>query len=268
MSAQRTNTRTLMQQHAAGKLSAPAPSHQASYGGFGGMTNYYNQHFAPAPSSPPPPAPPPPPGPPGGAAGGTTTQPFFSPDDLLAQANFWGQWNQTFAGLDQQLAQMKIDTAYQEQQLAQQHTKNVSGINDDAAARGLFQSSIKDGSQAQEQAGFTTADQHLKDSLDNFAQSVASQKNDFETNVLPKFNAAENASAVQNAQAIPPTPDTPAAPAGGGAPAPPPSAPSAPAATAAPAYKPVVKNGKFYHYYAAADGQPERWVYIRPASHS
>lgn len=31
-------------------------------------------------------------------------------------------------------------------------------------------------------------------------------------------------------------------------------------------WRPVVKNGKFYHHYPAANGKKERFVYIRPAS--
>lgn len=170
----------------------------------------------PAPSAPsaPPAAPatiPPPPAPTDAATG--HVDPFFRPEDLLAQDNFWAQWNTTFAGLDQQLGDLQRNTAFERAQLADSHKANVSGINDNAAARGIGQSSIRDGNQAQEQTNFTRSDQNLQDALNSFSTYVHGQKDNFNTNVLPGFNSAEDAQAVQNAQDVPYTPPAPTQPA-------------------------------------------------------
>ncbi|MGZ6878400.1 MAG: hypothetical protein ACXVGB_00680, partial [Mycobacteriaceae bacterium] len=150
-----------------------------------------------SPAAPPVAAPPPPPPP---AGGPSAVAPFFHPEDLITQNNFWAQWNDTFAGLDKSLADLQRNTAFERAQLADTHKSNVSGINDNAAARGLSQSSIRDGSQAQEQTQFTRQDQNLQDALNSFATYVQTQKNNFNTNTLPGFNTAEDAQAAQNAQ--------------------------------------------------------------------
>lgn len=144
----------------------------------------------------------PPPPSPGSAADSSHVDPFFRPEDLITQNNFWAQWNGTFADLDQRLGDLQRNTTFERAQLADSHKSNVSGINDNSAARGLSHSSIRDGSQAQEQTQFTRNDQNLQDALNSFATYVQGQKDTFNTNVLPGFNSAESGQAVQNAQDV------------------------------------------------------------------
>lgn len=217
-------------------------------------------------ASPAPAVPPPPPAPVATGTDSGHVDPFFRPEDLITQNNFWSQWNSTFAGLDQQLADLQRNTTFERAQLADAHKANVSGINDNAAARGISHSSIRDGNQAQEQTQFTRQDQNLTDALNSFAQYVKGQHNTFNTQTLPGFNTAEAGQAVQNAQDVNATyVPPPAAPV---AAAPPTQQPTTSRAAAPTPYKPIVKNGKFYHYYPAAGNNPERWVYMRPASNA
>lgn len=195
-------------------------------------------------------------------------QPFFSADDLLTSANFWTQWNGTFAALDKQLADLVTDTELKRGDLVRSRDQSLANTDDNAAARGVQRSSIRDGERASTTAEAGRADKQLTDNVTSATADVEKQKTDFQTNVLPTFNAAQSQSAVENAAAAnsvvreaqaatPATEPAPAAaPAPAGAPAAKPPEPAAPP-------KGVVKNGKFYHYYK---GPPERWVYIRPAT--
>lgn len=166
-------------------------------GVWGAKPTTYTMPKAGAPA-PPQAAPPPP------TAPGTPNRvdPFFRPEDLLTQNNFWAQWNSTFADLDQKLADLQANTAFNRAQLADQHRHNASDINDNAAARGISQSSIRDGNQAQEQTNYTRNDQNLRDALARFGQYVQGQKTNFQTNILPGFNTAEDQQAVQNANDV------------------------------------------------------------------
>lgn len=187
---------------------------------------------------------PPPPGPSGSTSG--HVDPFFRPEDLITQNNFWAQWGTTFAGLDQQLGDLRTNTIFNKAQLADQHKSNVSGINDDASARGLGHSSIRDGNQAQEQTQFTRQDQHLDDALNSFATYVQTQKDNFNTTIKPGFQSAMDAQGVQNAQNVPDAPAPPAAPT--------PVKPTVTGQTTqqssvTPVYKAVVRNGWLWHVY-------------------
>jgi hypothetical protein len=170
---------------------------------------------APTATAPPPPRVPVP----GDLDGDGRWDPFFRADDLAAQASFWSQWNTTFAQLDSQLADLRTQTTYDQTQQDQAHTQNQSSIQDDAAARGISHSSIKDASVAQETTDYTRAHQLSTDKLDNQDKYVAGVKNDFETTTKPQTLAAwalkkaENASASQTDwdTAHPPADPTPAA---------------------------------------------------------
>lgn len=197
---------------------------------------------APANTSAPATIPPPP-----SPSGSGHVDPFFRPEDLITQNNFWAQWSGTFIDLDHSLADLRTNTIFNKAQLADQHKSNVSGINDDSAARGLASSSIRDGNQAQEQTQFTRQDQHLDDALNSFATYVQTQKDNFNTTIKPGFNSAMDAQAVQNAQNVPDAPaPTPAAPT--------PVKPTVTgqttqASSVTPVYKAVIRDGWLWHVY-------------------
>jgi hypothetical protein len=179
--------------------------------------------------------------------------PFFRPEDLITQDNFWSQWNTTFADLDRQLGDLQRNTTFQRAQLADQHKSNVSGINDDAAARGLSHSSIRDGNQAQEQTNFTRADQNLTGRPQRLRAVRRRARRTTSTPTPAGLQLREDAQAVQNAQDVP---------------TPPAAAPAAPklisqqpqAPTKSPVYKAVIRNGWLWHDYP--DGHK---VKVRPA---
>lgn len=247
-------SKTRLAKHARSKIGAYQAPTSSAFGGKLGPANFHPVGNSLVPGATPGPAAatapatiPAPPDPSGATPG--HVDPFFRPEDLITQDNFWAQWNTTFGDLDRQLGDLQRNTAFNRAQLADSHKSNVSGINDDAAARGVSHSSIRDGSQAQEQTNFTRADTKLTDDLNAFAQYVQGQKDNFNTNTLPAFNSAEDAQAVQNAQDVPTAP----------APAAPKVASQAPQAET-PIYKAVIRNGWLWHDYP--DGHK---VKVRPA---
>lgn len=149
-------------------------------------------------ATPPPAAPPPPPPPvvPG------QVNPFFRPEDVVAQAQFWAQWNSTFAALDKGLADMRVQTQYQTQLLGERQREQSSDNDWNAAARGLQRSSIKDGRDGEIAKDFVRDKTLLDSNLTNQAASVADQKNDFNTMTKPAMLSAWDAQAGQNAQAV------------------------------------------------------------------
>lgn len=166
-----------------------APVGMASAGGSpGGMP-------APTAAAPPPPSA----AVPGDNDGDGRVDPFFRPDDLAGMASFWSQWNTTFAQLDAQLADLRTQTTYDQAQQDSAHTQNQSNIQDDAAARGISHSSIKDGTIAQETTDYTRAHQLSQDKLTNQEKFVKDSKNTFETTTKPQTLAAWAAQQAANA---------------------------------------------------------------------
>lgn len=238
-------------QHAAGKITSTSftPSKAAvtlapgwsivngQFVGPDGQVHTDANGGVPAAASPPTAPPPPSPATPG------KVDPFFRPEDLITSNNFWSQWNGTFADLDRQLGDMQRNTAFERAQLADAHKSNVSGINDNAAARGVSHSSIRDGNQATEQTQYTRQDQNLQDAVSSFATYVQGQHNNFDTVTKPGFESAMSGQAVSNAQGVndayvPP----PAA-------APTPVKPTGVTQTQQPVYTAKIVNGWLWHYY-------------------
>lgn len=212
----------------------------------------------PAQPAPPPPAPAPTP---------AAAPPPFDPNlltaaDLDVINTFQQQWATTFANLDRELGDLAARVAHTKEDATRNHVENASGINDDSAARGVFRSSIRDGNHAQNDASLQRTVTRADDEFRRFDDYVKGEKNRYQTEVLPNQQRWQSTRTVENNNDVaaawqpPPAPEPPQ-PAPQQAPAQPQQQ------AAAKPWKPVVKNGKFYHYYP---GPPERWVYIRPAS--
>jgi len=153
----------------------------------------------PAPDQPAPsPAPPP--------------DPFLRADDIMAQQAFYAQWNGQLAQLDQQLGDLKSSTGYDKTRLAEKSRYDKRDIDDDAAARGIFQSSIRGGERAQEQTALTRNQGQLDDRLSAYETYVNGLKNNYDTVVRPQFEAAMNQKAVENARGVDRPLPAPAAP--------------------------------------------------------
>lgn len=121
---------------------------------------------APAPSAPAPapgPAVPPtievtPPPPP-------PLDPFFTPEDIQAMGEWMRNVGDNRATVDSQLNTSRSDTTYQAGQLNQQAKHTASQAADNMAARGLFQSSIKDAALFDIEAQRATQEGYLNDRL-------------------------------------------------------------------------------------------------------
>lgn len=194
-------------------------------------------------------------GAPPAAPGLPMVDPFLSGADLTEVANFNFEDTSARADIDRALADLAAQTGYDKRNVEDTALRNKVGTTDDMIARGLFQSSIKDGAVADIEKNRVLQQGQLDDRLRIATTDADARKKALDARAAA-FQSALAARAVENART---------ANDANAAAAPAPAAPPAPAsAAAAPKpYKPVVRNGKFYHVYP--DG---REVYIRPASGS
>lgn len=150
------------------------------------------------------------------------TKPFLTADD---QAQFDGmiqEWLAKLQDIDSQLAQMTSDTTYQKTQGNKAATANKAQASDDAAARGLFQSSIRDAALYDIEAQRTLQQKFLDDRLTAAHTDASNKKHWFNTEFKPWVEGikaqkgAENANAVE--ATLPPPPEPPGAAPAPGAP--------------------------------------------------
>ncbi len=155
--------------------------------------------------------------------------PFLTP---VQQASFnaaAAKYAQSRAGLEQQLTDAPINTHTAIQAAQQTAATDTNTTNQSTAARGLFQSSIRDSDLNDIASTLTTRTNLLNTNLATLTTGINGQIGNLDTN-WGNTQGLYNANAVVNAQAVAPNvpPATPATPAV-------PKAPSAPAAPAAPA---------------------------------
>ena len=194
----------------------------------------------------------------GGAAPAPTVQtpnppatPFLSVDQLQQQSDTQLSHDQQVQALNDQYAQAMLNSKYQQQAIEKARAQGVSGAQDNAAARGTFHSSIKDGQIYDINAQAANQQQQLQDQLNALNLSTASQVNLLDE-TLRRSNSAFNDMAVENAAAIDTGYTTTTNPAADGGKPPMPVSPHAPVATGgarqAPAPKPAVPNHNYGLY--------------------
>jgi hypothetical protein len=127
-----------------------------------------------------------------------TIMPFLSAEDLINLAQFSGANESTLAQIDAALAQQQTDTAYQKKQLDKDALKATTNTQDQMAARGLFQSSIKDAALYDIEGQKTMRQGLLDDQLHN-AQLSASRQKQIIQDSIARMNAAMSLRAVENA---------------------------------------------------------------------
>ena len=184
--------------------------------------------------------------------------PFLSGNDLTSLAQFRFDDTSTRADIDRALSDLTAQTALDRQRVNDSTLRNTTGTVDNMAARGLFQSSIKDGAIADIEKNRALQQGQLDARL-RIAGLDADARIKALNDKARDYQLAANQQAVDNARSVNDQNAAAAAPPAEPPPVKPLQQPQQ--AAAKPQFKPVVKDGKFYHVYP--DG---RFVYIRPAS--
>lgn len=179
-------------------------------------------------------------------------QPFLNPDQLLTQGQSQLQHDEGVQNYQDQIAQMMLNNKYSSQQIEQGRKKGVAGTQDDAAARGIFHSSIKDGQIFDINAQAATQQQSLADQLNALKLSAQAHITNLDSALTATQNAL-NQAAVQNASQIDTGYSTVSNPQAGGSGAP--VNPQAPTATGgSPQPKPAPYNHNYGQYNAGPFG--------------
>lgn len=210
------------------------------------------------------------------AAPPVVTDPFLTPTDLANQALELASVDQYLSGVDANVTNARADAAQKTAAIDTAEGRNLESADWNTAARGLGQSSIRDTTKAQLSADASSARGATKTNLGNAENYAAGEHQRADTVIRPAIGSKYNEFAKRNAQD---TTDAAGAPADGApadnsavtpsggvtkgagtirsAPAVEPGAP-----TQQEQFTPVVKNGKFYHYYPSTN----TYVFIRNAS--
>lgn len=127
--------------------------------------------------------------------------PFLNPDDLQALNDFITNFGQQTSTIDTNLANQSIDTNYQKAQNDQNAVQQTAATADSMAARGLFQSSIKDASMYDIEAQRALSDKFLDDKLTAATLDAGTQKKLLADSKV-RFDTAMAAKQAQNASAV------------------------------------------------------------------
>lgn len=211
--------------------------------------------------------------------------PFLTPEAIMAATQFLGGLDMQGLQLDRGLRDMETETTYQQGELDRAFTQRSASANDDAAARGVFQSSLRDASLDDLRRTREVQSNLLRDRLETARLDTERQKGNLEQQRLGYGGAlttqsTENAKAV-NATTLASAP--PAALAPGAQPAAQPAAatrsaqtvsaqpaaqpaaptqPAQPMQPAQPAENPIVRAAQ-----ARVAVKPQRAVRLRPAGY-
>jgi hypothetical protein len=140
--------------------------------------------------------------------------PFLTPDQQAALTGFDTNYNISQGALNQQASD--ANTNYQTGVTANQktHDINTDTANWNMAARGLFQSSIRDADLNDINATLTTRNNILRSNLNRTMANIAIAREKLQNSYTTEHNLY-NWYSTQNAMNQTPTPDSPAAGAGG-----------------------------------------------------
>jgi hypothetical protein len=205
------------------------------------------------------------------AAPPVVTDPFLTPTDLASKALELADVDGYLSNVDLSVGNARIDA---QQKLAAADTaeqRNLDAADWNTAARGLAQSSVRDTTKANLSSDAEASRAATRGNLTNANDYAAREHNRVDTVVKPAIGQKYDELAKGNAEAA-----TDEAGTGDTAPVAAPTAPgAAPAAAPKPTavdpgsptsvqeqWQPVVKGGKFYHYYPSSG----KYVFIRNAS--
>jgi hypothetical protein len=128
-------------------------------------------------------------------------QPFLTGEQQLSQVDSQTQHDSQVQDLLNQLAQAQVQAGYQKKDIERARVGGVSNSQDDAAARGIFQSSIKDGQIYDINAQAAQHQQQVSDQLTALQSSVSSRINLLDE-ALRRSAGAFNQMGVDNASQI------------------------------------------------------------------
>jgi hypothetical protein len=100
-----------------------------------------------------------------GPAAPVAVDPFFTPDDLLAISQFDTDLKTKLEAIDFDLGNLETDTTLQKTNLEKDAKGSTAAAQDDAAARGIFRSSVKDASLYDIEASRSLSEKFLNDKL-------------------------------------------------------------------------------------------------------
>lgn len=141
------------------------------------------------------------PGQPDDAAAKKMVDPFLTADDLRLDSEFVTGAQTQNQGLESALTDLTANTGFSLQQNEQNAKAGFSNTNDDAAARGIFQSSIRDGGLADIEAKRATTADQLTSALTRAQIDTNAQKTIL-WNAIQSHQKWKNDKAIENAAAI------------------------------------------------------------------
>jgi hypothetical protein len=120
---------------------------------------------------------------------------------MVAVNDWLTQWQTTMEDIDTGIDQATLDTNYQKQGNAKQATENRSASDEAMAARGIFQSSLRDAATYDIEASRALADTFLDSKLNAAVTAGATRKQTLATSKI-NFEAGMKAKYGENAKAI------------------------------------------------------------------
>lgn len=127
--------------------------------------------------------------------------PFLTAEDMAAINEFTTDLGLQLADLDAQLGSLESQTTYQKEQVARESVQQTAATQDNAAARGVFQSSIKDAAIYDIEAQKTLQQKFLDDQLTRTRLDAGTRKRILQDSKT-QFDTAMVAKKVENARAI------------------------------------------------------------------
>ena len=130
-----------------------------------------------------------------------TTDPFLTADDLEERAATENEYNQNLAALDYALENLRIDTESGKVDVENARVAGLKSTNDDAAARGIFNSSIRDANLFDVESTAAVNRSLLDRRFDAQVLANQTQKLAYDQ-AWQDFQSAQNRKAVENAQEV------------------------------------------------------------------
>lgn len=137
---------------------------------------------------------------------GKPVEPFLQPEQSQENSDRFFQAGQSKGDITENLNKLSTDTGYQQTQIDRGLVKDQSATLDDAVARGIGQSSIKDGDIYDLQATAALRRNYLQTTLDNARIEGARRIKDIDDN-WQQWVANRDKMSVANADAVPRAPN-------------------------------------------------------------
>ncbi len=124
--------------------------------------------------------------------------PFLTPEQQISDVGQRADWSGQLGELDRTLEKLAADTTYQKQQLNKTSSENAARVNDNAIARGMFTSSVRDAELYDLEATKTIRSNFLDDQVKLTTLQTQSRKSEIAAHQTAYQNAL-NKMQVENA---------------------------------------------------------------------